>query len=212
MKDGHGNRIPPADEAETRRRSPPVETAATIGSGPASERVAKIARAHGVSVGAVEAALRALRQGGGTMAQLSHPDFGGMAQWSAGGMSMVGDMFNATMKARLDGVMGDLAEALRAGDLASDEPSGARSGDLPRLGDWPAEFGSAAASGSQNDMRYAFFPVARRLVVDDGGRRTIHDTGDHAISGVSQQQGSERTLTFQSQRGPVRLTDLPVVG
>jgi hypothetical protein len=41
---------------------------------------------------AVRTILRPLRSGGGTMAQFSHPDFGGMSQWSPG-MTMVGDMF-----------------------------------------------------------------------------------------------------------------------
>jgi hypothetical protein len=35
------------------------------------------------------------------MAQFSHADFGRMSQWSPG-MSMVGDMFNAQLKGKLD--------------------------------------------------------------------------------------------------------------
>ena len=60
-------------------------------------------------------------------------------------------------------------------------------------------------------MRYAFFPDARRLVIDDDGKRTVYDTGDHRISGVSQQQGGSQSLTFSSQSGAVRLEDLAVV-
>ena len=206
MKDGHGNRLPPENEAETGRA-----LSSDTGNAPASEVVTKIALAHGVSVGAVDAALRALRHGRGTMAQFSHPDFGGMAQWSAGGMSMVGDMFNATMKAKLDGVLRDLAGALGRGDLPSGAPTGRHASNVAGLSDWPEDFGSAAAAGSQNDMRYAFFPSARRLVIDDGGKRTIYDTGEHVITGVSQQQSSERTLTFRSQLGPVTVSDLTVV-
>ena len=44
---------------------------------------------HSVSTDAVRTILRALRSGGGTMAQFSHSDFGGMSQWSPG-MTMVG--------------------------------------------------------------------------------------------------------------------------
>lgn len=218
MKDGYGNRIDPDNRAEAGQGARSGEAARFGQTAPASERVAKIAEAHGVSVAAVTAALGALRQGGGTMAQFSHPDFGGMAQWSAGGMSMVGDMFNTAMKAKLDGVLGDLAEALRKNDLPAGEPAGGpegdppRQGEWPRQGDWPAEFGPPAAAGSQNDMRYAFFPGVRRLVVEDGGRRVIYDTGAHVIGGVAQQQSSGRTLTFSSQHGTVDLSQLPVVG
>ena len=69
------------------------------------ELIATIADKRGVSADAVTTALAALTRGNGTMAQFSHADFGGMTQWSKGGMSMVGDMFNSGMKAKLDGVM-----------------------------------------------------------------------------------------------------------
>lgn len=135
-----------------------------------------------------------------------------MAQWTAGGMSMVGDMFNAGTKAKLDGVLHDLADALRRGEVEMDEARAATSGlaQVSELG-WPAEFGRPATAGSQNDMRYAFFPTARRLVIEDGTKRTVYDTGEHIISGVSQQQSSDRTLTFQSQLGVVDIGDLPIL-
>ena len=63
---------------------------------------------HSVSPDAVRTILRALRSGGGTMAQFSHPDFGGMSQWSPG-MTMVGDMFNNGLKSKLDVVCTELA-------------------------------------------------------------------------------------------------------
>ena len=51
---------------------------------------------------------------------------------------------------------------------------------------WPAEFGVPGSSGAQNNMRYAFFPISRRLVVEDSGARAVYDTGDHHIQGVFQ--------------------------
>jgi len=65
--------------------------------------IARVSIRHSVSADAVRTILRALRSGGGTMAQFSHPDFGGMSQWSPG-MTMVGDMFNNGLKAKLDAV------------------------------------------------------------------------------------------------------------
>lgn len=68
--------------------------------------------------------------------------------------------------------------------------------------DWPVEFGPSGAAGSQNDTRYALFPSSRRLVNEERGMRTIHDTGEHVITGVSQQQSSDRTLKFRNCSAP----------
>ena len=46
------------------------------------------------------------------------------------------------------------------------------------------------------------------LVIDDHGKMEIYDTGDHRISGVSQSQSTDSTLTFVSQHGVVRISDL----
>ena len=76
---------------------------------------------------------------------------------------------------------------------------------------WPAELGAPASTGAQNDIRYACFPAARRLAIQIDGRVTVYDTLDHQISGFSQQQSGDASLTFTSQHGLVRVADLPVV-
>src|ERR1700709_1806448 len=70
----------------------------------------RLAIRHSVSPDAVRTILRALRTGGG-MAQFSHPDFGGMSQWSTG-MTMVGDMFNDGLKAKLNALCTDVSAYL----------------------------------------------------------------------------------------------------
>jgi hypothetical protein len=50
--------------------------------------ISRVAIRHSVSTDAIRTILKALRSGGGTMAQFSHADFGGMSQWSPG-MTMV---------------------------------------------------------------------------------------------------------------------------
>ena len=46
-----------------------------------------------------------------------------------------------------------------------------------------------------------------------GGREVaVYDTLDHQISGFSQQQSGDASLTFTSQHGLVRVSDLPRVG
>jgi hypothetical protein len=83
--------------------------------------VDRLAKKHSVSPAAVQVVLAALRSGGGRMAQFSHADFGGMSQWSPG-MSMVGDMFNTQLKAKLDALCSD-----RGPSDASETADGARS-------------------------------------------------------------------------------------
>ena len=73
---------------------------------------------------------------------------------------------------------------------------------------WPGDLGDPSSSGAQNEMRYAFFSGPRRLLVEDAGKLTTYDTGDHQITGVAQAQSSGRTLKFTSQDGEVSLDKL----
>ncbi len=163
--------------------------------------IVRLAMRHAVSPDAVRTVLRALRTGGG-MAQFSHPDFGGMSQWSTG-MTMVGDMFNDDLKSKLNALCTDLSaylvESGTADKGSADDDSRVSYRSPGARDDWfPAEFGSPSAVGSQNSLRYAIFPAKRRLVIDDGGRIETFDTGDHRIYGIAQAQSSDQTLTFTS--------------
>ena len=182
-----------------------------------------LATRHVVSLEAVIALLGALAQGNGSQAQFDHPDLGGMGQWSQGGMIMVGDMFNQGLKNRVDMLCNELASLLRSQPLLSvgagqsqlqSQRGGGVSLFVPGSGStnqwWPAELGSPASTGAQNDLRYAYFPGPRRLAIQQGGRVRVYDAGEHRISGFSQQQGGDQSLTFTSQFGLVRVADLPL--
>ena len=187
-----------------------------------------IAERHGVSTDAALTLLRALVAGRGAMAQFNHPELGGMGQWSQGGMTMVGDMFNQALRARVDALCTELASLLRTEpSIVVAAPSQSQSQSQAGVSSsaslfvsgagaaagawWPTELGNPSSAGAQNDLRYAVFPAMRRLAIERGGRVTVYDTGDHMISGVSQQQSGDQSLTFTSQRGLVRLADLPVL-
>jgi hypothetical protein len=176
--------------------------------------IARLAIRHSVSPDAVRTILGALRSGSG-MAQFSHPDFGGMSQWSSG-MTMVGDMFNGQLKSKLDAICTELASYLaKAGpgrDRADDGASGVSYSSNRTTSDWwPVRLGAPSSVGAQNDLRYAVFPGASRLAIKDGHHIDIYDTGDHQIFGVAQSQGTDQTLTFTSQTGLVRVVDLAKV-
>ncbi|MCY0094825.1 SHOCT domain-containing protein [Hoeflea ulvae] len=188
------------------------------------QALAGIASRHGVSPEAVEHLLMALIAGQGSQAQFNHPDLGGMGQWSQGGMTMVGDMFNTALKARVDALCNEVAQVMREAapvQLPSSASSQTQSQGSDRVGVslfvsgfpaghwWPEELGQAASTGAQNQMRYAWFPDAARLAIDAGdGKVRVYDTGDHRIAGFSQQQSGDQSLSFTSQHGLVSLSEL----
>jgi hypothetical protein len=193
---------------------------------PEGQRIlADIASRNGVGFDAVVTLLRALVAGNGSQAQFSHPDLGGMGQWSQGGMIMVGDMFNQDLKYRVDTLCNELANLLRSQPLfrhtkGSFQSQSQGSGDVSLFVSgsgssfgqwWPAELGNPASTGAQNNLRYACFPGSRRLAIQQAGRVSVYDTGEHLITGFSQQQSGDQSLTFTSQFGLVRVADLPMV-
>jgi hypothetical protein len=191
--------------------------------------VEEIAHRTRFSPDAVTSLLFSMIVGRGGMAQFSHPEFGGSGQWMAGGGIMISDMFNNALKARVDALCNELSALVRcepgiaaAGSFQSQsqgsqaDVGGASSSLLAGLTPgatnwWPADLGAPSSVGAQNEIRYAYFPAARRLVVDLNGKVTVYDTQDHQISGFSQQQPGSGSFIFSSQLGPVDVSRLPVV-
>jgi hypothetical protein len=167
-----------------------------------------IAAKHGISTEAVETLVAAMAGSRGRGAQFNHPELGGLGQWMSGGMLMIGDMFNGALKAKVEGICRDVAAAIEQNPAPPDEA--ARGGAANPW--WPVEFGFPASVGAQNDVRYAFFPDKRRLVIDERGTRSIYDTGEHLLTGFSQQQGVGHQLAFSSAGGSVSIDQLLLIG
>ena len=145
-----------------------------------------------------------------------------MGQWSQGGMIMVGDMFNNALKARVDALCTELAGAAARGAV---RPAPVAPVAVPVAGPggpgvslfvsggaggawWPA--GSARRPRPARRTTCAT-PSSRRPAASpstSAAASAVYDTGDHLISGVSQQQSGDRSLTFTSQHGPVRIDEL----
>jgi Short C-terminal domain len=211
-----------------------------------------VAQRHGFSSDAVLTMLLAVSAGYGNQAQFSHPEFGGMGQWSSGGMVMIGDMFNNYLKGRVSSLCQELSTLIQGQPLFagpaqtqsqsqgggwqgqgsnwqgqqggnSQQQSSGGSGFNSGMGTslfvqssgsgnwWPSDLGVAGSTGSQNNLRYAYFPNARRLAIDQGGQVTVYDTADHQIGGFGQQQSGDQSITFTSQYGVVRVADLPQI-
>lgn len=163
-----------------------------------------LAQKHGFSRTAVEEVVRALRQGRGAQAQFNHPELGGMGQWQPG-MLMIGDMFNSTLKARVESLIAEVAGSI-------DTATPATMTMQPMQAWWPQAFGSPSMQGDQNGAQYAYFPARNRLVILRNHQQSIYDTSGHTITGVSQQQSNAaRTLTFQTKRGTVTEHDFDEV-
>ncbi len=193
---------------------------------PEGERIiAALAERYAIGADAVKMMLDAVARGGGSMAQFNVPEFGGNGQWMRGGMTMVGDMFNNSLKATVDNLCSELSNLLanQPGIVApvsqyqgQSQGSGSYSDGVslfvPQSQSgfwWPSELGNPSSTGAQNSTRYAYFPGAHRLAIDHGGRVEVYDTLDHNIQGFGQQQGGSASLTFTSQHGVVRVDSLP---
>jgi hypothetical protein len=124
------------------------------------QAVDDIARRHGFSSEAVTAMLWAVVQGNGSMAQFGHPEFGGSGQWMRGGMTMVSDMFNNALKARVDSLCSELAALVanqpglvRSGSFQSQSQGGGGSGYGQQQSSWSGGaqqpgYAGAASSGT----------------------------------------------------------------
>lgn len=168
--------------------------------------IADLAGQYGISENAVLAMLVAVQRGHGTMAQFNIGELGGGGQWMMGGMTMVGDMFNHGLKYTVDGLCNALSQALASGRI--ELPREATGGGVW----WPQELGAPSSTGAQNESAYAVFPAQRRLAIRDPHGVTLYDTGDHFISGVGHQQGSNAGLTFSSQYGSFSVSSLRRAG
>jgi len=181
------------------------------------ESVNEIATQYNLRPETVESLLQEIVRGNGRMAQFNIPELGGQGQWMKGGMTMVGDMFNHSLKANVDKLCNELAERVttsvlfeeREEDIVAKDITGSSNAQVGTP--WPSVFGSPTSTGSQDNFRYAYFGPVRRLVIEEDGRRTIYDTKHHQISGISQQQGISGSYRFTSQEGAVDLNSLEIV-
>ncbi|HET7313403.1 SHOCT domain-containing protein [Salinisphaera sp.] len=171
-----------------------------------TEQIAEeLAQRHGFSSDAVGHMMRAVDAGWGGMAAFDHPEFGGPGQWMQGGMIMLGEPLNHSLRARVDALCNEIAGVYEAeGPLIERGPNSAPA--------WPESLGTPSATGSQGGLHYAWFAERRRLVLIQHGRMRIFDTGDHRVSGIAQQQDDVHgNVRFISQHGTIDLASLTPV-
>lgn len=173
---------------------------------PAGQNIVNdLSHRYNLSQEAVIHMISAVNNGGGSMAQFNSPELGGSGQWMQGGMTMVGDMFNYGLKNTVNNLCSEISSLLSNTQIFPPIAPGTPGSSQW----WPAELGFPFSSGGQNNIRYAIFP--HRLAVEMNGQITVYDTLDHTITGVSQQQGGDTSLTFSSQYGTISVSSLPIV-
>ena len=198
-----------------------------------------IAQRYNFSPDAVFSMLMSVINGNGSMAQFSHPEFGGSGQWMRGGMIMLGDMFNNGLKNSVSNLCQELANLIvnepnliqigsfqsqsqgnqEQANYANNSPqqnsSNAVSLFVPGADsqNWWTAIGLQFpnSTGKQNNICYAYFSGIRRLAIKLNGDITLYDTLDNQIGGFSQQQGNDASLTFSSQYGLIDIKSLPVI-
>jgi len=173
--------------------------------------IQEIAERYNLSKPAVISMLEAIMNGSHTMAQFNIPELGGSGQWMQGGMIMVGDMFNNGLKTTVNNLCQDLSTLINQQTIFIEEDTSQKEQGGNTSNWWPSEWGTPSSSGSQNNMRYAYFSAIHRLALNNQGSITTYNTLDHQISGFSQQQGSNQSVQFTSQFGKVDIRELPLI-
>jgi len=157
----------------------------------------KIAQKHNISLSAVQHLANAIALGNGIQAQFNHPELGGMGQWMPT-MMMIGDAFNYTLKAKVDVLCHELATAYHNGDLESTKPPTT----MNNATWWSNNDTKPTFSGTQNNIRYAYFKSQNQLRIHHDGFETTYNTRPYILTGVSQQQDNDiQSIAFHTQDG-----------
>jgi len=72
----------------------------------------ELAQRYAVSVDAVLTLFSAIAEGRGKQAHFSHPDLGGEGHWTLSGMIQIGDMYNKSLKMKVDELCNEIWQLL----------------------------------------------------------------------------------------------------
>lgn len=159
------------------------------------KKTQEIAQKFGISVGTVEQLLIDLQGTEGRQVQFNIQELGGLGQWQANGMIMIGDMFNNSLKDKVNRICQEIAnhsQTIKVEKKVNTEQQR-----------------NATTKGSQNGMSYAYYSNEHILEVVIDGQLKKYDTKDYEIVGVQQSQNNYgHKLSFSHSKGCVLLADL----
>lgn len=164
--------------------------------------LAAIAQEFKVQESTVSQLLEGLHRNGGRQVQFNIAELGGMGQWQAGGMVMVGDMFNNELKAKVDKLCRALVELPVETENETFVPIQSAVGSKR----------FASIKGSQNGISYAYYQAEDILEITDENGLKKYDTKGYLLTGVQQSQSNDaRKLSFSYAGGSVEVEDLKEV-
>lgn len=169
------------------------------------KKIKEIASKYQVSEETVRALLEGLKVSGGRQVQFNIRELGGMGQWQSGGMVMVSDMFNHSLKVKVSELCSELAELSQT---MEEEEKPKMMAETKSVTSKP----SATFKGRQNDSHYAYYANESLLEIEENGKVTKYNTEGYALSGAQQSQSNSlRNLSFTYPGGTVSLKDLKKV-
>ncbi|WP_428660115.1 hypothetical protein [Runella sp.] len=176
------------------------------------KKIQEIASKYNVSEETVRTLLEGLKLSGGRQVQFNISELGGMGQWQ-GGMVMIGDMFNNSLKAKvaeLCAELSPLSQTVLEEEKKQEEAKPQKKNETSKK---PAEKRTLASfNGSQNGHRYAYFASEEVLELEEDGKVTKYSTKGYPLSGVQQSQDNGgRSLSFTYPGGTVSAKDLKKV-
>ncbi|NJO16481.1 MAG: hypothetical protein HC877_12285, partial [Thioploca sp.] len=77
------------------------------------QQLTELTQKYQLSEHAIMVLWQALIKGNGKMAQFNHPELGGIGQWLPGGMTMISDMSNSSLKMVIDNLCVELANLIK---------------------------------------------------------------------------------------------------
>ncbi|ROO26084.1 SHOCT domain-containing protein [Salinisphaera japonica] len=182
--------------------------------------VDELADTHEFSRAAIAHLAEAITAGAGDMAMFDHPEFGGPGQWMRGGLILTSRPEDTILTHRIEALCNALSEQARAStsdrapaDSWSDVTDIMAPPDTAAMDAWwPAELGTPEATGSGDNLSYAYFRAAGRLAIRERGRLTLYDTGGADIIGIAQSQTDATSETvFTTPEGRLPLAELAPV-
>ncbi|MCU0392081.1 MAG: hypothetical protein MUE81_13260 [Thermoflexibacter sp.] len=165
------------------------------------KEIEKIAKKYEVSVGAIMMLVSGLQSTNGNQVQFNHPDLGGLGQWQLG-MVMIGDMFNHTLKMKINEICQELALLVRNEKINPPKKSVIQNFD--------SIHGKPAFKGSQNNLHYAYYPEKNLFILEQYGIVEKYNTEGYQIVGLSQQQSNfTQDIQLQTDKGSITIANLP---
>ncbi len=158
------------------------------------QKINELAQRYGVSTDAVTSLLQSVMNGNGTMAQFNHWELGGGGQWMMGGMTMVSDLFNHALKAKVDGLCTELS------NLLSQQPFVPLPPPIPQCQGQSQGGGQSYQSGISGNSGYASGAGVSLFVPPPPGSSGNWWPADLGMPNGSGAQNSTRYAYFNNAR------------